>query len=435
VGSGSTLTVTGNYTNSAGTTEDDGTLTLLSSGALDLNGGTLDGDGKITGAVTSSSAGTIMPGDSTTTTGTLKDTGAYNQNSGTLDIAIDGTTSGTKYDVFNPSTATLSGTLNISLPTGFVPTVGTTFKIMNFTSETGTFATVNGLTINSSEYFTVTYQGKDVLLTVVAGTAPTSAASVALFRTSSLVVPTNNALRLGGRGLGLGGQEGSFDFLHRNPMAVAASTSALFSKPLFDGQARSGASIQTTRSRNIVDEVAVLAHGGPARRGRTDTISSRSLVDFSGTSKSTEASPISFGTLAATSSQSTFNFDRRQLSARPNFDLGVISAGKLASQDSAGYQNSVTRSAFGPARGFSAGTTPNSLNSAGVSGAIRGRNNPTAAAPLHYAGRTSYMAVPLAYHVEPLSILEKGPKKALLDLWKQPGSSDGTNYLTIGRMQ
>ena len=59
----------------------------------------------------------------------------------------------------------------LSRPTGFVPSIGSTFKIMNFTSETGTFATVNGLGINTSEHFTITYQGTDVLLTVAPGPA------------------------------------------------------------------------------------------------------------------------------------------------------------------------------------------------------------------------------------------------------------------------
>jgi hypothetical protein len=40
---------------------------------------------------------------------------------------------------------------------------------MNFTSETGTFATVNGLAIDNTRHFTITYQGTDVLLTVVPG--------------------------------------------------------------------------------------------------------------------------------------------------------------------------------------------------------------------------------------------------------------------------
>jgi fibronectin-binding autotransporter adhesin len=185
IGTGSTFTIggTGSYTQTAGTTTDDGTLTLPSAGKLNLNSGSLFGLGAITGAVASS--GAITPGNSATSTGILKDTGAYTQNSGgTLNIAINGTTAGTSYDQFNPSTAVLNGTLNITRPTGFVPTVGSTFKIMNFSSETGNFATVNGLAINSSEHFTVTVQSTDVLLTVVSGAASTS--PIRSFRSSAL---------------------------------------------------------------------------------------------------------------------------------------------------------------------------------------------------------------------------------------------------------
>jgi hypothetical protein len=171
VNTGSTFSLGGSgmFTQSGGTTTDNGLLSAP--GAVNLQGGSLFGTGSITGALTSSSAGTIDPGTSSTATGILTDTGAYSQNSGTLDISINGTKAGTKYDQFNPTTASLSGTLNISRPTGFVPAIGSTFKIMNFTSETGTFATVNGLAINSSEHFTITYQGTDVLLTVVPGPA------------------------------------------------------------------------------------------------------------------------------------------------------------------------------------------------------------------------------------------------------------------------
>ena len=78
---------------------------------------------------------------------------------------VAGTTAGTKFDALDTTTAVLGGTLNIT--SGFTPTVGSTFKILNFGSETGTFATVNGLTINGTEAYTVTYQPTDVLLTVV----------------------------------------------------------------------------------------------------------------------------------------------------------------------------------------------------------------------------------------------------------------------------
>lgn len=169
IATGSTFSLgsSGVFTQSAGSTIDNGTLSAAA--GLNLNGGSLFGKGSITGGLMSSSSGIISPGTGITPTGILKDKGAYTQNSGTLDISINGATAGSKYDQFNPTTANLSGTLNVMLGNGFVPSIGNTFKIMNFTSETGTFATVNGLAINSSEHFAITYQPADVLLTVVSG--------------------------------------------------------------------------------------------------------------------------------------------------------------------------------------------------------------------------------------------------------------------------
>jgi hypothetical protein len=178
VASGSTFTVggAGSLTQSGGTLTDDGTLSVGS--LFNIQAGSLFGKGTVTGNVQSS--GIVSPGDSSTATGILRDTGTYTQTStGTLDISIGGTTAGTKYDELNPTSASLSGTLNISLINGFVPTIGSTFDIMNFNSASGTFATVNGLAINSSEHFSITYQGTDVLLTVVSG--PMSLSSPSLF--------------------------------------------------------------------------------------------------------------------------------------------------------------------------------------------------------------------------------------------------------------
>jgi hypothetical protein len=182
IGTGSSFTVGGPalYTQTSGTTTVIGTLSA--SGGVNLTAGSLYGTGSVSGNV--SSSGLVAPGQATGTTGILKDTGAYTQNSGgSLDISIGGTTAGTKFDQFTSTTAALAGTLNVNLINGFIPTIGSKFKIVDFNSESGQFGTVNGLAINSSEHFTVTYQGTDVLLTTVSGAAPSSLArlsSVAL---------------------------------------------------------------------------------------------------------------------------------------------------------------------------------------------------------------------------------------------------------------
>jgi hypothetical protein len=167
IGTKSSFTVggTGLFTQSSGLTQDDGTLTDF--GGLSLNGGSLFGKGTISGNVTNT-AGIVNPGDSSTTAGILTDHGTYTQgSSGTLDIFIDGTTAGTKYDQLNVTSAQLNGTLQINMPTGFTPTLGSVFKIING-SESGAFAHCN-CGINSSEHFQISSQGTDVILTVVAG--------------------------------------------------------------------------------------------------------------------------------------------------------------------------------------------------------------------------------------------------------------------------
>jgi hypothetical protein len=150
----------------------------------------------------------LTPGDSATSTGSLAVKNTYTQTAtGALDIALDGTTTG-KFDVLNVTkAATLNGTLNISLVTGFVPTVGSTFDILNASSITGTFATINGTSINSSEHFTVTVNGTDVVLTVVAG--PGTNTTTALFSNSlrhrSHLAPPASTVNAGsGYGYGLG---------------------------------------------------------------------------------------------------------------------------------------------------------------------------------------------------------------------------------------
>jgi hypothetical protein len=187
IGSGSTFTVGGNgiFTQTAGTTTDGGTL--VASGGVVLSSGSLFGGGTITGNLTST--GIVTPGGSAAKTGTLTETGTYTQNAGgSLDIDIAGAAAAS-YDALHSTTAVLGGTLNIADLKGFVPTVGSTFKILNFSSETGTFATVNGLTINSSEAYTVTYQGTDVLLTVVS----TPAAAVASSAGTHLIASRNGS--------------------------------------------------------------------------------------------------------------------------------------------------------------------------------------------------------------------------------------------------
>jgi hypothetical protein len=108
---------------------------------VDLNGGQLIGNGTFTGSVRNN-GGTLGPGHSP---GKIVITGNYTQGaSGVLNMEIGGKTPGTQYDQLQVSgTATLGGTLNVSLINGFRPAVGDVFQLIAPSSFSGAFATVN----------------------------------------------------------------------------------------------------------------------------------------------------------------------------------------------------------------------------------------------------------------------------------------------------
>src|SRR5262249_59017179 len=102
---------TGPYTQPAGATRLNGGA-ISSSSTMNIQGGTLEGFGTLTGNV-NNSGGTLSPGLSP---GQLNETGAYTQGaSGAFSTEIGGLTVGTQYDRAAISgAATLAGTLNIS---------------------------------------------------------------------------------------------------------------------------------------------------------------------------------------------------------------------------------------------------------------------------------------------------------------------------------
>jgi len=409
INGGTILNVTGTgskYTQTAGTTTDDGSLTLPSSGMLSLNGGSLFGQGTITGAVTSSSGGAINPGHSSSTPGILTVNGAYTQSStGVLDISIGGTTPGSQYDqlnVTNSNSAKVNGTLNLSLINGFVPAIGTTFDILNASSVSGTFSTVNGTKINGSEHFVVSCDTTDCDVTVASGAGTPVKASTA--------GPTYSATKLGGSIFGLGGRASLVDFLHLGPRvsAMAAFGSPLVRESLL---AASGALMGTTRSRMG--------------------------VDFPGSPSLTEAGTFGLETraIAIPPYRSTFSSTRLPAGPRAYLGHGVISAWELASTDSGMRRNVLNRIAvFAPVRSFSVGAAPRSLVSAGASAAVHNRINPTGAL-LRNNSHDPRMVSPksLEYHIDLLSMLGTGRRHALRGLLGQPGNfnASGLGYLTF----
>jgi VCBS repeat-containing protein len=135
-----TLSFTGGYAQTAGTTLLAGGGISASPTALGIQGGSLGGSGSVVANVTN--AGSVAPAFS----GPLSVTGTYTQSAtGALEIELSGTgTPGTAYDRLTVSgAATLGGALNVSLVNGFVPASGDSFVVMSYASATGAFTSQN----------------------------------------------------------------------------------------------------------------------------------------------------------------------------------------------------------------------------------------------------------------------------------------------------
>lgn len=147
-----TLTLTGANTYTGPTSVSFGKLVVNGSitSAVTVNGnGTFGGTGTVNG-ITIKSGGIVSPGNSA---GKLTVQGNYTQeNGGILNVELGGTTPGTSFDqVAVGGSASINGTLNLSLIDGFRPVVGQTFAILTSSSATGNFSTINssGFTVRS----------------------------------------------------------------------------------------------------------------------------------------------------------------------------------------------------------------------------------------------------------------------------------------------
>jgi uncharacterized repeat protein (TIGR01451 family) len=111
----------------------------------------------------------VKPGNSP---GTITISGNYTQTAaGTLNIELDGTGAGL-FSVLNiGGTATLGGTLNVTLGGGFVPAVSEAFQIMTFTDGSGSsnFATETGLS-QGSVFLQPTINAANLTLNAIAST-------------------------------------------------------------------------------------------------------------------------------------------------------------------------------------------------------------------------------------------------------------------------
>jgi fibronectin-binding autotransporter adhesin len=146
VGAGSSLTAVtaAGYSQTAGTTLNDGTLTA---GLTDITGGFLEGVGVMAGNVTVDGGGTVAPGDPP---GTLTIDGTYNMGgAGNLLIGLASTS---LYDALAVNgAADFGGTLEFNLQDGFTLASGDAFFIASYNTRGGShFGAINynGLDLN-----------------------------------------------------------------------------------------------------------------------------------------------------------------------------------------------------------------------------------------------------------------------------------------------
>ncbi len=183
---------------SLGTTVDDGTLLVDNNsgsggtiGNVAVNPGTTLGGTGTVAAITTAGA-TVSPGDSSTSTGILTDTGAavFDAKS-TFVENINGATAGTEYSQLAVGGAInlASSTLSTTLGSSFVPTAGEQFTIINNTGTatiSGTFAGLaqGAILTISGQQFSISYTGGANNNSVVLTTLTPSTTTVSPVTTS-----------------------------------------------------------------------------------------------------------------------------------------------------------------------------------------------------------------------------------------------------------
>ena len=174
IAGGATLIAQGGTFNAAGGIVDVSGVFEAAGGSVTAGtinvqaGGMLRGGGAISANV-NNTAGTLAPG---TSAGTLTINGNYTQGpAGTLAVEIGGTAPGTQYDqLIVTGNATLDGTLNVALISGYAPTVTETYMVIQSGGTvTGTFATTN---LPTTPAFSTNYLVSSVNVTTAGVVAP-----------------------------------------------------------------------------------------------------------------------------------------------------------------------------------------------------------------------------------------------------------------------
>ncbi len=190
IGAGTMLSRTGDYTQTGGTTTLSGG-TLMASALVDIEGGTLAGDGTVSGLLTN--AGVVDPGGASRV---LHVTGSYTQTAaGALNVAIGDAGGGDGFDALAVTgNATLGGTLNVSVADDFRPSLGSVFTVLSSGGRSGQFAQVNGLTPSNGLILAATYGTNDVTLTVAQEALPATPTDTPTATPSMTSTPTYTPL-------------------------------------------------------------------------------------------------------------------------------------------------------------------------------------------------------------------------------------------------
>ncbi len=162
-----------------------GSISITSVAPMNIQGGRLAGIGTITGNV-SNTGGTVAPGFAPATPGILTIAsplslqGNYTQGAdGAFNVKIGGTQA-TQFDQLKLTNtlggvATLGGTLNVTLITGFTPAAGNSFTILTCATRscrTGTFTITNLPPLTGGLTWNVRYDPASVVLSVQAAAGP-----------------------------------------------------------------------------------------------------------------------------------------------------------------------------------------------------------------------------------------------------------------------
>ena len=170
------FTTSTNYTQTAGRTVVNGTLTANSGAIVDIQGGALSGTGTIDGDVLMKA---IMSPASSGVPGTLTINGNYEQTStGVFDEIIKGSSSNGLLDVTGVLALDPGSSLEITLQGGFNP-VGDSFTILDYGSLADVFS--NGTTFFADGFqWTLSYGPNDAVLTAVSTPEPNTMPLIAI---------------------------------------------------------------------------------------------------------------------------------------------------------------------------------------------------------------------------------------------------------------